>query len=364
MGTAPLAVSISGLLGDVAVVAGIAAALASAILATVVLGQGREVRRLQEELDAETNRAHAAESALAVEVASVGRVAAAPQAAAPQAAAAPVAAATPAPAAAVVEVNELEDGPDFTGPEISSGSPALGSATMAPVIAARVALAEEEFEADEDDEVEAIPTAQPASGDRPAPIVIPSPVPATPAAAGSDGVLGQPSTAAAGGITRAPKPAQPLKGGAKRRNPLAAILIGLLVVGAAVFGVTQLLGGSDSSTKPSQTASQGSGSSGRGAIVAVLNGTPINGLAGQVATELTKAGFRKGRITTAANQQSQNTVVAYMPGHAVDAEDVAKALGVTSNVVPADDKVQAIACPDPNTCNAEVIVTVGADSTR
>ena len=98
--------------------------------------------------------------------------------------------------------------------------------------------------------------------------------------------------------------------------------------------------------------------------MAVLNGTPINGLAGQVAAELKKDGFRQGRTATAANQQSQNTVVAYMPGHAVDAEDVAKALGVKSNVVAASEEVQAIACPDPAKCTAEVIVTVGADSTR
>jgi len=102
----------------------------------------------------------------------------------------------------------------------------------------------------------------------------------------------------------------------------------------------------------------------KGAVVAVLNGTPINGLAGQVASELQKAGFRKGRTATAGNQQVSSTTVAYMPGHAVDAEDVAKALGVKSNVVAASDAVQAVACPDANACTAEVIVTVGADSTR
>ena len=364
MGIAPLAVSLSGLLGDVAVVAGIAAALASAVLATVVLGQGREVRRLQDELDAETNRAHAAESALAVEVASVGRVATAPK---PSEAASPAVAkpaAVPAAttnAEAEVAQADLEDGPGFTGPEISSGSPALGSATVAPVIAARIALAEEEF-VDEDQEFVDEPSAGQQLTDRPAPIVIPSPVPATPAAA--EGVLGQPSTAAAGGLGRAPQPPQPLSGGRKRRNPWAVVLIGVLVVGVVVVGLSQVLGGSDSTTssKPTQTAQ--AGGSGKGAIVAVLNGTPINGLAGQVAAELKKDGFRQGRIATAGNQQEPTTLVAYMPGHAVDAEDVAKALGVKSNVVAADEKVQAIACPDPNTCNAEVIVTVGADSTR
>jgi len=367
MGTAPLAVSISGLLGDVAVVAGIGAALASAILATVVLGQGREVRRLQDELDAETSRAYAAESALAVEVASVGRVAPA------------VAPSTPAPVSAVkpqavaeVDADDLAEAPDFTGPEISSGAPALGSATMAPVIADRVALAEEQFEDDEEFEDETLDEPGPISSgepltDRPAPIVIPSPVPVATAAAGTDAVLGQPSTAAAGGLGRAPKPPQALTGGTKRRNPWVVALVGVLVVGAVVVGATQLLGGSDSPAPSSSSKSAtggGSGSASKGVVVAVLNGTPNNGLAGQVAAELTKAGFAKGRIATAGNQQEQKTLVAYMPGHAVDAEDVAKALGVTSNVVAADDKVQSIACPDPNTCTAQVIVTVGADSTR
>jgi hypothetical protein len=373
MGITPIAVSISGLLGDVAVVAGIGAALASAILATVVLGQGREVRRLQDELDAETNRAHSAESALAVEVASVGRIAVAPAASAPAAQTSVKPVAVPAEAAAPVaeiEVEELADGPGFTGPEISSGSPALGSATMAPVIAARVALAEVESEgADDDDTDHQDDTVDETVGggqaltDRAAPIVIPSPVPAAPA----DPVLGQPATAAAGGLGRTPNPPQPLSGGAKRRSPLIVALLGLVAAGAVVFGLTQVLGGSESSSPTKTSPSAGGGgdtSSGRGAIVAVLNGTPINGLAGQVAAELAKDGFRKGRTATASNQQQANTVVAYMPGHAVDAEDVAKALGVKGNVVAADDKVQAIACPDPNTCTAEVIVTVGADSTR
>ncbi len=369
MGTAPLAVSISGLLGDVAVVAGIGAALASAILATVVLGQGREVRRLQDELDAETSRAYAAESALAVEVASVGRVA--PAAAPSTPAPAPVSAVKPQ-AVAEVDAGDLAEAPDFTGPEISSGAPALGSATMAPVIADRVALAEEQFEDDEEFEDETLDEPGPISSgepltDRPAPIVIPSPIPVATATAGTDAVIGQPSTAAAGGLGRAPKPPQALTGGTKRRNPWLVALIGVLVVGVVVIGVTQFLGGSDSPTPSGSSKSAtggGSGSGSKGVVVAVLNGTPINGLAGQVAAELTKDGFAKGRIATAGNQQEQKTLVAYMPGHAVDAEDVAKALGVTSNVVAADDKVQSIACPDPNTCTAQVIVTVGADSTR
>jgi hypothetical protein len=145
---------------------------------------------------------------------------------------------------------------------------------------------------------------------------------------------------------------------------LVVALIGLVIVGVVVFGVTQILGGSDSSSPTKTSSTSGGGSGGPGAIVAVLNGTPINGLAGQVSAELAKDGFRKGRTATAGNQQQANTIVAYMPGHAVDAEDVAKALGVKSNVVAASDAVQAVACPDANACTAEVIVTVGADSTR
>jgi hypothetical protein len=241
---------------------------------------------------------------------------------------------------------------------------------MAPVIAERVALAEDELDDSLEDETdhrddtvdETVGGGQPLS-DRAAPIVIPSPVPA----AAAEPVLGQPATAAAGGLGRSPKPPQALSGGAKRRNPLVVVLAGLVVAGIVGFGLTQVLGGSDSSS-PTNTASSAGGSGGSsggpGAVVAVLNATPINGLAGQVSAELAKDGFRKGRIATAGNQQQANTVVAYMPGHAVDAEDVAKSLGVKGNVVAADDKVQAIACPDPSTCTAQVIVTVGADSTR
>jgi hypothetical protein len=139
-----------------------------------------------------------------------------------------------------------------------------------------------------------------------------------------------------------------------------------VVLGVAVLAVS-MLSGSDSSKKSS---SQGNatgnttGVSGKGAVVAVLNGTPVSGLAGQVAAELKRAGYKQGAVSTARDQQRQVTVVAYMPGHMSDAEAVAKALGVSAPVAPADDAAQSVACPNPTTCTAEVIVTVGADRTR
>jgi len=55
-------------------------------------------------------------------------------------------------------------------------------------------------------------------------------------------------------------------------------------------------------------------------------------------------------------------VVAYLTGHRHAAAEIASALRLPSTAVqPADQSSQAIACPPPASCRAEVIVTVGTD---
>ncbi len=96
--------------------------------------------------------------------------------------------------------------------------------------------------------------------------------------------------------------------------------------------------------------------------VAVLNGTPVAGLAGRTATRLVADGFKQGPVATAGDQTRQATIVAYMPGHGKDAGEVAKALKLGSaSVQPIDQSTQSIACQGASPCTATVVVTVGAD---
>jgi hypothetical protein len=96
--------------------------------------------------------------------------------------------------------------------------------------------------------------------------------------------------------------------------------------------------------------------------VAVLNGTATNNLAHKVGTKLTSGGYKQGALATASDQTRTKTVVAYLPGHHDAALHVASSLGLgASAVAPVDTSTQAIACPPPNPCSAQVIVTVGSD---
>jgi LytR cell envelope-related transcriptional attenuator len=96
--------------------------------------------------------------------------------------------------------------------------------------------------------------------------------------------------------------------------------------------------------------------------VAVLNGTSTNNLAHTVAAKLVSGGYKQGPLATASDQTRTKTTVAYLPGHRDAAQHVASALKLQSSAVtPVDSSTQAIACPPPNPCSAQVIVTVGSD---
>ncbi|HEX4806133.1 MAG TPA: LytR C-terminal domain-containing protein, partial [Conexibacter sp.] len=96
--------------------------------------------------------------------------------------------------------------------------------------------------------------------------------------------------------------------------------------------------------------------------VAVLNGTATPGLANTVATTLTNAGFVKGPVGNASNQQRSVTVVSYFGGHEQDALEVARTLRVPSDAVqPIDADTEAACGGGAGACAASVVVTVGAD---
>ena len=106
--------------------------------------------------------------------------------------------------------------------------------------------------------------------------------------------------------------------------------------------------------------------------VAVLNGTAVAGLAGDVGTKLAGEGYRKGNTTNASSQTETNTFVYYRTGAAakankVAAQHVATALKLKpSRVLPATrDSIQSCSISATGTplksCNADDIVSVGSD---
>jgi len=329
-----VAVTVTGLFGNLGTIVAIAAAIAVAVIAILVFSQGQELKRLRIEAEQQGDRAHAAESALAASqsvASSVVRTGPVSKAA--------VAAASPAPATTKLTLKALLP--------VGMAAPAIGSATPSPALSLVQAKAA----------VAATPEPAPLA----APVVVPAPAPAgsaVPVAThAAERSIAAPSTAAAARTPRPPAPPQK-----RRRNLFPAVLATIIVIGAGAFLVSQLDGGSTATkTKPPASTT---GSSGVGAIVAVLNGTPVSGLAGQVADTLATAGFKKGVVTNAPDQLRAATLVSYLPGHKSDAEAVAAKLGIKAPVEPVDDNALSIACPPPAACTAEVVVTVGSDRTR
>jgi LytR cell envelope-related transcriptional attenuator len=221
-----------------------------------------------------------------------------------------------------------------------------------------------------------------------------APAPARPAA---------PATAAAGAPAAPPRPAaqrtevrRPASAPLRRSSPSATVpprapadrrggppdgrdsrrpvLIGTGILAGLVLVVllaTQVLGGGDDPAERPNTlgSPQASAPSAPGApapvnradvTVSVLNGTTVPGLAAQVGDQLQSAGFARGQVTNAADQQRAETTVQYGPQHRAAALEAAEILKVPrSRVRPLDANTQAIAGPD-----ADVVVTVGADRTQ
>jgi hypothetical protein len=155
------------------------------------------------------------------------------------------------------------------------------------------------------------------------------------------------------------------RSGASRRDGLdarhiALIVAGVIVIGAAAaFGISQL-GGDD---KPSTNDSQPGDADRQAPInpttvtVSVLNGTTVPGLAAQIGDEVEAAGFQRGNVANAIDQQRSSSVVLFAEGADREARLVARKLGI-ARVEPIDPDSQALAG------NASVVVIVGADQTQ
>jgi hypothetical protein len=152
---------------------------------------------------------------------------------------------------------------------------------------------------------------------------------------------------------------------------IAALVGGLLAVAAIAVALiaTSTIGGTSTSGASHRTAAAGSarshGSAGfnPGSVtVAVHNGTATPGLAGRTSKRLSAAGYKPGMVATASDQTRATTVVAYLPGYRADALHVAMSLKLPVTAVePVNSSAQAVACPPPTACSANVVVTVGAN---
>ncbi|MBV9606122.1 MAG: LytR C-terminal domain-containing protein [Solirubrobacterales bacterium] len=164
-----------------------------------------------------------------------------------------------------------------------------------------------------------------------------------------------------------------------RRSPgriALGALIAAVALAAVVVGVIVLTGGGKGASSASRSTSSGTLAASRRAraaqsavlpasvTVSVLNGTDLQGLAGNVANQLAADGYQKGsKPTNAADQTHTSTIVAYMaaadrPG----ALAVAKSLKLgPSAVQPIDPTTKATVCPPGQPCASTVVVTVGTD---
>ncbi len=411
MGFPAYAFSVHNFINSVGADAGFAAVIGLAILVLLYFAQARETASLRENTQEAAARIMELERRLAQ--LSQAQPAASAQGAPPGVAARPVANPISAAAVAAVGAGEIaasHHGQAAMAPSAPAGvgAPALTAATrmistpvptVAPAPAApapvpvgvRAAGAPATAAA-------AAPTAAPpyTNGTGEQAEVPPRPVAAAVAAPpqgrtpqgrtpqGRPPVQGRPggSGARPGGTAAARSGGLPPRGsaprGTKRSRFLRWLLAAVVVLGAAAVIVALLIvtSSGSSSTNAAQpsaaTPTTNTPSAHHAArpkpfnpatvTVAVLNGTPVAGLAGRTATRLVNAGFKQGTVATAGDQTRQATIVAYVPGHSKDAAEVAKALKLGSaSVQPIDQSTQSIACQGASPCTATVVVTVGAD---
>lgn len=387
MGSIAFAFSVHHFISSVGSDAGFASIIGLAVLILLYFAHARETASLREQVYEWAQRVQQLEALIAQLSRQQGSVGT-PAALAEHRAAAAAPSSTVAPTRASA----------FVGAAVAAGAPAGAPAGVAaPALTAATKL---------------IPTHGGALDQPPAPVpgelpvdatavVAPAPVTVAGGANGSSHDNGPASpTGAQGTRTAAPPPpriqirqgataagrrppvpprGQPPRGGRSRgRRGLAALLIvlaALLIV--LVAGLLILTSGGGGSTKQkTATAGTAQGTTASATrhrattapvtpssvTVAVLNGTATAGLAGRVSQKLAAGSYKPGTVATAADQTRTSTEVGYMPGHKREALAVARALNLgPASVQAVDQSTQAVACPSPSACTADVVVTVGTD---
>jgi hypothetical protein len=153
-----------------------------------------------------------------------------------------------------------------------------------------------------------------------------------------------------------PRRSQPWHNRIRFRYPGVALVVLLVLGGAAAYGVTQLIGdgGGDNPGNAEVNKDDRAAVDPGNVTVAVLNGTTVPGLAGALGDRVAAAGFKRGTIDIFSDQQLPQSVVQYAPGHEAEAEAVSRRVGIRQRG-PVSDEGRALAG------DATVIVIIGAD---
>jgi hypothetical protein len=139
------------------------------------------------------------------------------------------------------------------------------------------------------------------------------------------------------------------------RSPLtlvAAFLVVIVVVGVVAYAVTGGFGGDDG--KNGSGGKQASGLHPEEIEVAVLNGTAVEGLAGDYGDMVESRGFQLGNVTNTESAQELSAVM-FKPNNGRAAQKVAKSLDIP-RVQPMSEEVAQLGEGAP------VAVVVGEDS--
>lgn len=131
---------------------------------------------------------------------------------------------------------------------------------------------------------------------------------------------------------------------------VAVGIVALLIAAVSIVLSEELLsGGGDERTAKSGKVERGD------VTVAVLNGTSIGGLAGQVGSEIEQNGYQLGPVTT-TTPDFDRTVVFYANGQRAAAQKVSRDLGLEpKDVEPMDREAKLLAD------GADVVVIAGED---
>jgi len=363
----PFAFSVHHFITSVGADAGFAAIIGLAILVLLYFAQARETASLRDQSRDAAERVQQLE----LHVAQLSRAQPAPVAVASRPAPAPAGFSRPGaamPVAAAPAITAIPAAPAGVGaPALTAATRLIPAAEGAAVLAGVTSGRTDAFGS-------AGATERPAGANVG---VVTGPPPSTAAGGANGGAperVPRPGGAGAGRPAgpppRRPAPARTRRSGATRGFLVALGLLGVVAVVAVLLVVTS--GGGASHT--ASTAASTSNAPQRGhrtrpapfqpssVTVAVLNGTATANLAHQIALRLGGVGYKQGTIATASDQTETATVVGYLPGHRKDALAVAASLKLGSaSVQPVDQSNQAVACPPPAPCTANVVVTVGSD---
>jgi hypothetical protein len=156
-------------------------------------------------------------------------------------------------------------------------------------------------------------------------------------------------------------------------------VLGVLVLAAAAFLVTRVIGGDDEAPTPPNRVStptpepeaptdrqpQAGAPAKEDVLVAVYNGIGATGLAAEFKTQLVEEGYTGDNIGTGDvpvdQRNRQTSVVMYDEDSKAAADDVASALDIR-DVQPIDEATQGMITGGPKDWN--VVVIVGADKSQ